>query len=262
MKKYLRYYFHLFTMNIMDEMANRENFFTWAIIHTFSLLTYILFFEIVFSNITDINGWTKFQVLLVLGIGSLIMGLGSLTFFSFMYGFSRDVANGDFDFKLTKPLDSHFLASFNWVDLEDVIVIPNSIVLIVYSLSNLVPINLILWLPLFLLLLLSSMVILFSILTLIESLAFKFIRVNAARDLFWALASTGRYPTKSMANVSRLAAIILAPMALISSVPAEVLMGRPEINWVLASILTAASLFVLCRLVFVRSLNHYSSASS
>ncbi len=132
MGKYFRYYFRLFGMNLMDEMANRENFFAWFVIHSLSLLTYILFFEIIFSQVSVINGWTKYQVMLVLGIGSLITGLGSMTFFSFMYSFARDIANGDFDYKLAKPLDIHFLSAFCWVDLEDIIVVPNSIILIIY----------------------------------------------------------------------------------------------------------------------------------
>ncbi|MDO8515327.1 MAG: ABC-2 family transporter protein, partial [bacterium] len=125
--KYFKYYLNIFKMNIMDQLANRENFFVWILVHTISLVSMFIFFKLIYSQIKAINGWTEYQSLLVLGVGNLIAGLGSATFFSFMYSFGRDIEMGDYDLKLLKPLDAHFLAAFSWVDAEDLAAIPNSI---------------------------------------------------------------------------------------------------------------------------------------
>lgn len=69
-------------MSLMSNMTHKENFLTWVLVHSTSLITLIIFFKLVYSNINQINGWNQYQSLLVLGTGTLIAGLGSLTFFS------------------------------------------------------------------------------------------------------------------------------------------------------------------------------------
>src|SRR3989344_1434247 len=248
--KYLRYYLMIFKMSIMNLMINRENFLTWVIVHTLSLLSLFVFFKLIYQQIVSINGWTQYQSLLVLGVGTLITGLGSMTFFSFMYQFSRDLQNGDFDFKLAKPLDPHFLAAFPWVDAEDIAVIPNSLILIIYALINLqTPIS-VLNIISFCVLILSSLIILFSVLTLLESLAFRAVKIESITSLFWSLVSTGKYPTKSIKNISVIATITLMPIAIISTVPSEVLFGRFELPWIVSSMILSVVLLVISRHVF------------
>lgn len=243
-------------------MTHRENFWTWVVIHTVSLASLVVFFKIVFAATTNINGWTEFQSLLVLGVGTLIGGLGSLTFFSFMYQFGREIQNGDFDLKLTKPIDIQYLSAFSYIDIEDFIVVPNSILLITYALWKLNPSHLFLNIIGFLVMLLSSLVILFSLLTLVQSLAFKLIKVDSISNFYWSIVNTAKYPAKAIRNVSIIASTLLIPVAIISSVPAEILFGRWEPTWIIGSICSAVALFILSRLVFMSSLRHYSSASS
>ena len=246
----------------MSEMAYRENFWTWAIIHSVWLLTMILFFKIVFQGTVNINGWSEYQTLLVLGTGTLITGLGSLTFFPFMYNFGKDIQKGDLDAKSTKPLDIHFQSAFHWIDTEDLIVVPNSLVLIAYATFKLNPPHLALNIIGYTLLLISSLVILFSVLTLIQSLALKFIKVDTVANFYWSVVNIGKYPAKAIKSVSVLASILLIPIAVISSVPAEVLFGRYEPQWIIGSFVSALVLLWFSRWVFMSSLRHYSSASS
>jgi len=255
-------YLRIFGLSLMSEMTHRENFWTWVAIHTVSLASLVMFFKVIFAATTNINGWTEFQSLLVLGVGTLIGGLGSLTFFSFMYQFGREIQNGDFDLKLTKPIDIHYLSAFSYVDVEDFIVVPNSILLIIYALWKLNPSHILLNITGFLVMLLSSLVILFSLLTLVQSLAFKLIRVDSISNFYWSIVNIAKYPAKAIRGISIAASVLLIPIAIISSIPAEVLFGRWEWTWIVGSIIAAVGLFFLSRRVFMSSLRHYSSASS
>ncbi len=260
--KYLKFYLLAFRMALMEQMTFRENFFMWVLIHSFSLLTYIFFFKIVFSQVVNINGWGLNETLLVLGTGNLIGGIGSLTFFPFMYGFSGEVARGEFDYKLTKPIDPHFQSAFGYPDIEDMTVVPISLVLVFYAASKLEIQNFELNLVGFVVLLISSLAILFSILTFFESLAFKFVRVEMARELFWSITDLTKYPAKSIHNTSLIVSAFLLPPALISSVPAEVLFGRFDWPWILGSVFVAITSLIISRKIFQNALKHYSSASS
>lgn len=261
MKRYLSYYFRIFQISFMNEMTDRVNFLTWGVVHTVALLTFVVLFKIIFSQISEINGWSQYQVLLVLGIGTLIGGLGSLTFFSFMYDHPQEVRNGDFDFKLTRPLDVHFQAAFSSIDIDDLSVVPSGIILIIYSLTKLSGFTFS-GLVIFLILLVCSMLILFSILTLLESLAFKFIAIDSLMNFYWSMVNVTKDPIKAYKNFSVILTAFLLPVALISSVPAEVLFGKYEWNWIATSIISAVVLFIFSRWIFQRALHDYSSASS
>lgn len=262
MKKYLKVYFRNFKLSIMNEMAHKENFWMWAIVHSMSLISMVLFFRIIYHGTSNINGWTEYQSLLVLGVGTLVTGLGSLTFFPFMYEFGRDVAEGNLDMRLLKPLDVHFQSAFCWVDIEDVIVVPNSLLLIAYALWKLHPphllINIMGFIPVFL----SGMVILFSLLTLIQSMAFKLISVGSAVDFYWSIVNITKYPAKAIKGIGLIGSTFLIPIAVISSLPAEILFGRWDWTWIAGSVVSATLLFIISRWVFMSSLRHYSSASS
>ncbi len=262
MKKYLKIYTRIFKLSAMNEMINRENFWTWAIIHSLTMVSMILFFKIIYGGTSSINGWTEYQSLLVLGVGSLVTGLGSLTFFPFMYNFGRDIDEGDLDMRLLKPLDILFQSAFNLVDFEDFIVVPNSLLLIVYALWKLHPshllINIIGFIPIFI----SGMVILFSLLTLIQSLAFKLIKVDSVASFYWSIVNISKYPAKAIKGIGLIGTTLLVPIAVISSLPAEILFGRWDWIWIVGSIISAIILFILSRWVFMSSLRHYSSASS
>jgi len=246
----------------MTEMTYRSNFWIWAIIHTVSLATLVIFFNSVYTRTGDINGWSRDQTLLVLGIGTLITGLGSLTFFPFMYDFSRQVAKGEFDALLAKPINTLFLSAIRWVDFEDIIVVPNSLILICYALSRIRPSHL---LPNFLVftgLLVCSLLILFSVLALVQSLAFKAIKIDSAVNFYWSIVNITKYPAKAISSTSILVLSFTVPVAIISSVPAEALMGIFDFPWIISSIALTAILLRLSYRVFYSSLRHYSSASS
>jgi len=228
----------------MSEMTHKENFLTWIAVHSVSLLSIVVFFKVVYSNTNSINGWTQYQTLMVLGTATLMTGLG------------------EFDFKLAKPLNILFQSAFRWVDTEDLAVTPTGLLLIWYSLANLKPENLPLNIIGFLLMVTSSMVILFSLLTIIQSLAFRHVQINSVTDFYWSIINITKYPAKAIKNVSQATLYSLVPIGIISSVPSEVLFGRWEPVWITGSLFSAFVLFIFSRWIFMSSLRHYSSASS
>lgn len=262
MKKYLKYYFLIFKMCAMDLMIHRANYVTWAFVHLVSFAVNIAFFKIVYSQISSINGWTIGQVLMVMGVSTLIGAFGSLTFFPFFWGFSADIRNGDFDLKLIKPIDVHFQSAIQWIDLEDMINLPLGIGLIIYSLAVL---KITITFPSLLLgslLIICSLLMLLSLATLILSTAFRFVRTDAAMNLFWSVVNISRFPAKAIKGVSQFALILLIPVALITSVPAEVFMGKFDWPWIIGSLVSGVGLFAFSRYVFMSGIKRYSSASS
>jgi ABC-2 type transport system permease protein len=256
--KYLKYYFRILSMCLMDQLANRANFITWAIINLFSVATYLVFFNVIFSGVKNINGWTQNQALAVYGAGLFVQGLGSMLFFCFMYFFSEEVAKGNFDFKMLKPIDTLFLAAVPYVDLEDITIIPLGLMVLAYSVPNISLFGLLL----FLVLVVSALLIIFSTITFVESFMFKAVKADSFSDFMWSIVHSSKYPIKPIINMFPILGGALFPMVMIATVPAEALFGRYEWNWIIATIMLGVAMFIISRRLFQRGILEYSSASS
>ena len=262
LRKYFYLYLRTFKQSLMTEMQYRVNFFTWVTIHSVNIIVQILFFRIIYQNIDQINGWTFYQVLLVLAVHKCVITIGSLTFFPVMYQFANKIKTGDFDLQLIKPVSPLFLATFSWVDIEDFQNLINSLILMTVCLTQLKPISLIPNLFLGVIMMFFALLFLFSLLVSLQSLAFRFINVINVRYFFWSFINMSEYPAKAIIRVPSIIRALLFPAILISSVPAEVLFGRWELGWIIGIASVSITLFFLSRQFFYHQLKMYSSASS
>ena len=262
MRKYIYLYIRAFKQSLMSEMQYRTNFFTWVMVHSLNAVIQILFFRIIYQNINQINGWTFYQVLLVLAVHKCVISIGSLTFFPMMYQFANKVKTGDFDMQLVKPASPLFLAAFSSVDIEDFQNFLNSIILMIVCLTQLRPISLIPNLFLGVVMMFFALVFLFSILIFLQSLTFRFINVIDVRYFFWSFINMSEYPAKAITKIPSLVRALLVPAIMISSIPAEVLFGRWEPTWIVGIAGVSMMLFFLSRQFFYHQLKLYSSASS
>lgn len=260
--RYLKIYFLILKIGFMREAAYRTSFLLWALIHILSLATNIVFFSIVYAHIPIVNGWDLNRTLVILGTSHLIIGIGSATYFCFMYGFSDMVRSGNLDFRLSKPIDIQFLVSLREADIEDFINIPSSIILLVIAISRLNISNLLLNILGFSILVISSHIILYSITLMIQSLAFKAVKVGFAEWLTWHIVQLGQYPIRIFKGLAQIIFMLVIPVGLITTIPAEVLMGIFDWKWIVTSLILAISLFIISRKVFLLGLRSYSGASS
>lgn len=260
--KYIKIYLRIFKNCLMGEMTYRASFLIWALVHTLTLLINIIFFSIVYTNIPEINGWDYNKTLILLGTSQLLIGIGTATFFCFMYGFSGLIRTGDLDFLITKPLDIQFLSTIRAVDIEDLIIIPNSLLVLIIAVARIEIPNLLLNFIGYIILLISSLLILYAITLMIQSLAFKAVKITFAESLIWNIIQQGQYPVKIFQGPLRVIFMLVIPIGLITTVPAEVLMGVFDWKWIVTSLGLAISLFVISRKVFLLGLKGYSSASS
>lgn len=260
--KYIKLYLLTLKMNTMDMVANRGNFAVWAVVNVASFIVNIAFFDFIYSQISTINGWNYYQALIVLGVSSIFIGLGSASFFPFFWSFAQQIRNGDFDTKLIKPVDIQFQSAFSWLDLEDIVSFPLGLVIIGFALHHLGFVPSLINVFLFVVLVVNAMVLLFSLATLVLSMTFKFVRVDASAAFFWSIVNISRYPAKAINATSIFAQMFVVPLALLTSVPAEVIFGRIEWPWIIGALSSGVVLFIFSRWVFLRSVRNYTSASS
>ncbi|MBS2021431.1 MAG: ABC-2 family transporter protein [Deltaproteobacteria bacterium] len=217
---------------------------------------------VVFGQRQSVEGWTRDEMLIVLGWFTFLTGVLEGTLSPSLLAVIEQVRNGTLDFVLIKPADAQLLVSFSKLS-------PTRIVDLVCGLGLIVTafVRMGRWpspgdLALSFVLLLSALAVLYSIALLVVSIAFVAVRVDNLFFLFTSTFDLARWPTTIFGGVLRIIFTFVLPLALMTTVPALAVLGKLEWTNAVGALLGSVAFFLIARFVWLRSLARYTSASS
>lgn len=219
--------------------------------------------QLLFAGGSSLGGWSWRGALVVLGLYTLLDGLTSCVLQPNLSRIVGHVQTGTLDFVLLKPIDSQFWLSSRTVSPWGLPAVLAGLVLIGWALGlpggePTGPMELLLGS----LLLLAACAILYSLWFVLAALSIWFVKVwNATEVLRYALV-VGRYPLSSYPAALRLLFTFVLPVAFLTTVPAEALLGRTAPLWAAGSCLAALLCLAGSRLLWIHAQRHYTSASS
>jgi ABC-2 type transport system permease protein len=111
-----------------------------------------------------------------------------------------------------------------------------------------------------LVLLVTATWLLYSLWILIVSAAFFFVKVDNLTYLFSSIFDAGRWPSAVFRGALRFFFTFVIPLAVMTTFPAEALLGRLAPQALLGAVLGALTFATLARLVWLKSIGHYTSA--
>ena len=222
--------------------------------------------QLLFAGGSSLGGWSWNAALVVLGLYTLLDGFTTCLLQPNLSRIVHHVQTGTLDYVLLKPIDSQFWLSARTVSPWGLPAILAGLVLIGWALLQDPAAGAGLRTPasglLCLALLLASLVILYSLWFMLAALSIWFVKVwNATEVLRYALVA-GRYPLSVYPPALRLLFTFLLPVAFLTTVPAEALLGRAAWPWATGSLLAAALTLLASRLLWRYAQRHYTSASS
>jgi ABC-2 type transport system permease protein len=214
------------------------------------------------SGVARLGGWSWNQALVVLGFYTLLDGLTSCLLQPNLSRIVGHVQNGTLDFVLLKPVDSQFWLSTRMLSPWGLPGIAAGLCLVTWAArsagAGVQPGAVLLAAGL----LLASALILYSLWFVLASLSIWFVKVwNATEVLRYALVA-GRYPVSAYPPALRLLFTFVLPVAFLTTVPAQAILGNGERLWALGALAMAAGCLALSRRFWHFSLRHYTSASS
>lgn len=250
--------------SLQKEMAFRVNFFI-NILNTFLRLAGGLAGVFaVFGNVEILNGWDFPRVLAVLGVYMVVDALKGLFIgpgLQSIAGMDGDLWMGRFDFTLLKPVPVQFYVSFrNWNPWAVVDIIAGFVLLGV-SVVRLGGDVTVFGLVVFLVSLVISLLLVYSVMLLLISGAFWYL----GAPLVWiydSLIQMGRFPVGIYPGFLRVVLTWVVPVNFIVTVPAESLVVGIGYIELLGGGILAFGLFFTATVFFKISLKKYSSASS
>jgi ABC-2 type transport system permease protein len=258
----LKLFLVYFRIGALNELQYRVNFFVQLMQSGIALVVGLVGLGLVFSHTQDLNGWTRPELLAVMGVHILTGGLINMLIQPNMQRLLGDIREGTLDFALTKPADAQVLVSVREFRVwQFVDVAAGGIVLGVAAFQ--LQTRLGVWPALgFAAALLFGGAMIYSFWLMLTSIAFWVIRVDQLVNLFEGVYAAGRWPVSIYPDWLRTGLTFLVPVAFAVTVPAEALTGRLTPETLLGAAALAASLLALARFIWRRGLRAYSGASA
>ncbi len=248
-------------INFVKEFIYRSNAFAMTFADLIWVIVELAFFEVIYSNIGNINGWTREECFFFVGIFVASDSLFTTLFQRSFWEFPMLVNRGDLDILLTKPVSSVFLATVKSINFTQIL----NLLLGVWILNQYGPSagfnGGLAWFGVFFWILIG---LASQWLMRFVSVVFAFwlergITVSALYYQLYALANkpAGLYPA-SIRFVIKTA----IPFAFMGTFPALSLTGKLPLSDYFLVVLILGIYAALARVLWKRGLKRYQSASS
>ena len=249
-------------IGILNEMQYRVNFFIQLLQSFIALGTGLIGLTLVFSHTTDLGGWTRPELLAVMGVHILMGGIINAIIQPNMEMLMGDIQEGTLDYALTKPVDAQVIISVRQFRLWQVVDILMGLVVMGWAVSEIQE-GVGVWSALgFAAAILLGGIMIYCFWLMLTTTAFWVVRVHEMVNLFQGLYAAGRWPVTIYPDWLRSTLTFLVPVAFAVTIPAEALTGRLTPLTLAGAAALTIFLTLLARGVWRLGIRNYSGASA
>jgi len=256
----LRVLFAMWRASIESELEYRMNFVVTLLSSVLGLGFGVLGVGLFFDEGRAFEGWTYDESLVVLGFFTFLTGYVGCLLSPNLSNLVGHVESGSLDFVLLKPFDSQLHVSARELSPWGLPDLALGFGLIVYgaraSLPSVVDV------ALSIVALATALALVSALWFLVASTAIWFVRIYNATEVLRGLLDVGRFPISAYPPLARALFTFGVPIAFMTTVPAEVLLGRAAPRSVIVALAFTIGAVWLSRIVWRRALRSYTSASS
>ena len=260
MKRYLHTLFRFWSASLAAEMEYRINFLVATLVSLGNLVGNLFVLALFFSGSDLLGGWTLNEALMIAGLFTLLTGASESLLVPNLNRIVHYVQHGTLDYVLLKPMDSQFWLSARNVSPWGLPDMTFGVGLIVYSTVKLsLPVH-------------ASFVavaavalaatVMYAVWFILSATCVWFVKIHNVTHVLRSFMEAGRYPMTAYPIAYRFFLTCIVPVAFMTTVPAELILGKAGAPWFGGMLLMAAALFIVSRLWWRFALRYYTSASS
>lgn len=260
MSRYLRVVRLFWSAAIAAELEYRVNFGVAALTSLGNLLGSLFSLFLFYRTGYTFEGWSWEEALVVLGVFTLLQGISTTFLIPNLNRIVRQVQEGTLDFVLLKPISSQFWLSANTLSPWGLPDLTFGLVLIGYAgrrlglgidnyLLSLIP-------------LLFGIVSLYSLWFILGATSIWFVKIYNVTEVLRGLVEAGRFPIVAYPTTYRFFFTFVIPVAFLTTVPSEAMLGRTATGWIMGAGILALGLLTASWIFWGFALRFYTSASS
>lgn len=262
--RYAGIYAALWKNSVTRETMFKGNFLLWIVVEVAWFALQLGFIAVLYQHTETIGTWTKWQVVLLVGVSHFIQQIFQAFFLINCANLSELVRTGKMDFLLMLPINTRFIVSLRQVDLGGFVNAASAVAVMIYAVGKL---HLTITLPLvlgFLALCFVGICIHYCLMFSLATVSFWTVRAQGIVYGYYNLFNIARMPDDAFPKrgIFRSVFTFVLPVLLVSNVPTRLLTDRLTS----ASGLLLVGLALVCALmsewIWRMSLKRYRSASS
>ena len=262
MKRYLKLIKLFSKYSLIHATIYKVDFLIWSLVDVGWFALSIFFYQILFANVNVVAGWTKAEILLLQGVFFIMTSILWGIFWNNFNQLPKKINDGTLDFDLIKPIDSQFMISFQHLDLDHANSFFLGLFTILYAVNlGHMSIKLINIIQAAIFILLGA-ILFYSLYFITMSMAFWFDRIENLPWLFPSVRDFMKLPQSFYQGSLRLLFVYIFPIILVTSIPTQILLGIPSLNYIFVLVPAAFISLAISRWFFHYAIKHYSSASS
>ncbi len=258
--RYLRLLGIQLRTSLVLSMQYRADFLLDGFIEIFWMATAFIPLVAVFQLRSSIAGWRFGEALIVMGWFTFLQGVLEGAINPSLLTVVEHIRKGTLDFVLVKPADAQFLVStarfLPWRAVNMLTAV--GVFAWGFRLLGRGPS----WLDVAMasVTIVAAVAILYSLWIVTAASAFYFVRIDNLTQLFSAVFDAARWPADVFRGVVRALFTFVIPLAIMTTTPAEALLGRLRLPTFLGALAAAVVAVTVSRLVWNRSIARYTSA--
>ena len=260
--RYIKLWLAFFRNSLTRDMEFKMNFIGNLFIDSIFYGSLFFFFSVIFSYVDALGDFSKDAVIIFLIITYLTDTVFVFFFGSNTFQVNRMVVRGDLDMLLLKPVNSLFFISFRYVSTYALIstcILTGLLLRVTYLYSTSIGIF---HYVIFLISFLLGILILYCVEFIIACLVFWYKNFSVGGWLASELTKYSRRPDSIYTGVFRKALFSFFPMALVSSLPARMLIFGPNYSLLMLQFVVVVIGLCLAQYIWNKGLIKYDSASS
>ncbi len=246
---------------VLVEVQYRVNFVVQLFQSAIAVGTALAVLGLVFGYAADVGGWSRDELLVVLGLHVLLGGVIQTFVQPNMTRLMADIREGTLDFVLLKPVDTQFLVSFREINVWQLTDVAVGAGIAGYGVSRVGGVE-----PPDVLAFAAAgacgVLLVYCTWLSVTVGAFWLVRMDFVVELFDGLYQAGRWPVSIYPGWLRVGLTVLVPLAFAVTVPAEALTGRLSGTTLAAAAGFTLLVTVLTRLWWRRGIRRYDGASA
>ncbi|HVY45660.1 MAG TPA: ABC-2 family transporter protein [Minicystis sp.] len=249
-------------LSMATSMQYRWNFFVDGAVSFVWTALGLVPLVIAFQARPTMSGWTFDDALVVVAWFTLLKGVLDGAVNPSLLQVVDHIRQGTLDFVLLKPADAQFLVSTARFELWKGLDAVASLALFAFAFHALGRLPSAGGSAIALVLLACAVLVLYSVWILVIAAAFWVVRLDNLAYLLSSLFDFARWPVSIFKGAWRIVFTFVVPLAVLTTYPAEALLGRLSTRTALVSIAGSVAFAFVARRVWLLALGRYTSASS
>lgn len=214
------------------------------------------------EHLDVVAGWTEWELVVLTGWFTLISGLFGALIQPALAESMNHIRRGTLDYVLLRPADALVLCLVTAFSPWRLVEALGGLILVIVGMVELGRMPAVVDVFAALGMGVAGIIALYAIGVLILCASFRAVQLQNLTYLMEATLDFARWPAQVFRGFLRVLFTFVVPLAVMTTYPSEALLGRLAGPAVLTALVTSAGLMLVARLIWVRALRGYTSASS